>query len=418
MSAKKVKKIVVLMRHGIRAPNQTMEKLAEWSHRRWPIWPVPPGFLTGRGRELMVAFWRQYELYEPYRSLLGEEGHCLSPDDIFIHADIDERTQTSAAAFASAISPACPPPYFVTTDKKIDSVFHPVSGTICNASRKKDESDIVTIVETSFSKLADEFSPQLEFVTELLGAMPQGTCKEYGIEESCELRDLPPRVNFANSGRTVNLRGALGIKATLIQNWLLESAQWPDRFPGWGEITPDILSQLLVARAAIFNSLNRAAPYARDRGSAILSAMADSLLGRHFDPHANNAKCVVYMGHDTNIAHVAELLGLEWDLENFAYNDIPPASFVQFILWEKQTGEEVITAEFVAQPLEVMHSVCPENIHAGVIVKQLEFNPAPSERLDSSAFEYSKEKFAEVVSEVINQDCIPHARALKKGTMK
>jgi 4-phytase/acid phosphatase len=216
----------------------------------------------------------------------------------------------------------------------------------------------------------------------------------------------------------VNLRGALGIKATLIQNWLLESAQWPDRYPGWGEITPDILSQLLVARAAIFNSLNRAAPYARDRGSAILSAMADSLLGRHFDPHANNAKCVVYMGHDTNIAHVAELLGLEWDLENFAYNDIPPASFVQFILWEKQTGEEVITAEFVAQPLEVMHSVCPENIRAGVIVKQLEFNPAPSERLDSRAFEYSKEKFAKVVSEVINQDCIPHARALKKGTMK
>lgn len=418
MSEQKVKKIVVLMRHGIRAPNQSMEKLAEWSHREWPVWPVAPGFLTGRGRELMTVFWRQYRLQEPYKSLLYAGGHCITPEDVFIHADIDERTQTSAAAFALALAPEGTLPYYITTDVKIDPVFHPVRGTVCQSTEGEVEGDIHEIVEHSFSQLAEKYAEQLEFVNNLLGEMPDETCKEYGVEQACELKDLPPRVNFSNSGRTVNLRGALGIKATLIQNWLMESAQWPERNPGWGEITPAIFSKLLVARAAIFNSFNRADGYARDRGSAILNSMTDSLVGRHADSRVNDARLIVYMGHDTNIAHISDLLGLEWDLDGFAVNDIPPASFLQFILWEKDTGEEVVTAEFVAQPLDVMRSSCPENVLPAVLINNLRFNPVKHSPHDTPASFYPKEKFCSVVSNVINLDCLPPRLGLKQGLMK
>jgi 4-phytase/acid phosphatase len=102
------------MRHGIRAPNQPMDKLAEWSHREWPVWSVALGHLTARGRELIAVFWHKHKLEEPYKSLLYGRGHCVTPDNIFVHADIDERTQPSAAAFAAAIASECLLPYFIT----------------------------------------------------------------------------------------------------------------------------------------------------------------------------------------------------------------------------------------------------------------------------------------------------------------
>ncbi len=233
-------------------------------------------------------------------------------------------------------------------------MYHPVRGSVCQLTREGGEDEITNFIGHSFKKLGNEFSEQLNFVNELLGPMPQITCNEYGVEQSCELKDLPPRVNFANSGRTINLRGALGIKATLIQNWLLESAEWPDNDPGWGKITPDKLSKLLVARAAIFNSLNRTSGYARDRGSVVLKVMTDALTDTHYDQRVNQAQLVVFVEHDTNMAHVSELPGMDWNLEGFAYNDIQPASFLQFVLWEEPSGYEFVTAEFVAQPLDVM----------------------------------------------------------------
>lgn len=415
MSDKKVKKIVVLMRHGVRAPNQTMQKLTEWSKRDWPVWPVPPGHLTGRGRELLKVFWQQYRIQEPFKSLLFGNNSCITLRDVFIHADIAERTQASAAVFASAVAPECDLPYFITTNKDFDPVYHPVRGKICKSSRGKAEDEITTMVGTSFMKLAEEFSDQLNFVNELLGPIPQVTCQGYGIGDSCQLIDLPARVNFSNSGRTINLRGAMGIKATLIQNWLLESAEWPDRNPGWGLITPDKLAELLVARSAIFNFLNRVDGYSRDRGSAILNDIAGSILSTHYDSKVNEAKLVMYMGHDTNMAHISELLGLEWNLEGWAYNDIPPGSFLQFTLWEKPSGQEVVTAELIAQPLEVMRSASPAQVLPYFIKKELSFRPQKQGITELAETEYTAERFGEVVQQVINRECIPEMPLLTKG---
>lgn len=105
MSDWQVKKIVILMRHGVRAPNQTMEQLSAWSKRTWPVWSVPPGCLTERGRELLLTLWRRLAQEEPYRNILFDGKGRVKEDDIYVHADVDERTQSSAAALLDAISP-------------------------------------------------------------------------------------------------------------------------------------------------------------------------------------------------------------------------------------------------------------------------------------------------------------------------
>ncbi|MCG8529129.1 MAG: histidine-type phosphatase [Desulfovibrionales bacterium] len=415
MSDKHIKKIVIIMRHGVRAPNQTPEKLKEWSLRTWPEWPVKPGYLTNRGRELITVLWRILRNEHPYYQLLFEDGRCVAAEDIFIHADIDERTQASAAVFAEALAPECPISYYITSDKTLDPVYHPIRGTICKFTRDESEDELIDLVGDSFNELAKEFSSQLDFVTDLLGPMPVLTCKEYGVGANCVLKDLPPRINFANSGRTVNVRGALGIKATLIQNWLLEAAQWPNKTPGWGALTRDKLEELLVARAAIFNCLNRADGYSRDRGSAILKSVCDALSGTHEDSRVNDARLVMYMGHDTNMAHISDLLGLEWDLDTYTVNDIPPGSFLQFSLWEDSLKRKSVSAEFVAQPLDVLLSDKPELAEPAYVLKKLQFVPREPSELSEVFPEYALDTFRAVVDKMVNFDCIPPMGSLILG---
>lgn len=403
MSDWQVRKVVILMRHGVRAPNQTMQQLSSWSKRKWPVWSVPPGYLTERGRELLLTLWRRLAQEEPYRNILFDKNGCVREGDIYVHADVDERTQSSAAALLDAISPQKKLGYYVLEGSERDPLYHPIQGDVCRASREKDEAEIVELVETTFSVLAEKYSEQLYFVNNLLGPIPDDTCRTYGVDSSCQLRDLTPRVNFSNSGRTVSLRGALGIKATLIQNWLLEYAEWPDRLPGWGQITPEILSGLLIARADIFNCINRENRYARDRGSAILLKMMQAIMDAG-EEVGSSARFVVYVGHDTNIAHISQILGLNWNLKGFAYNDIPPAGYLQFTVWERTLREQKVTADFISQPIFVFRSREPDRVCPYVSVIPLEFcKKIHGKRV----FAISLENFERSVLQCINSECLP-----------
>ncbi|MFX7949466.1 hypothetical protein ABTK52_18935, partial [Acinetobacter baumannii] len=47
-------RVVLVQRHGVRAPTQSPDMLAEWSARAWPRWPVAPGQLTERGGQVVA----------------------------------------------------------------------------------------------------------------------------------------------------------------------------------------------------------------------------------------------------------------------------------------------------------------------------------------------------------------------------
>ena len=44
--ADELKMVIILSRHGVRAPLQTPEKLAPYAAQPWPKWEVAPGIQT------------------------------------------------------------------------------------------------------------------------------------------------------------------------------------------------------------------------------------------------------------------------------------------------------------------------------------------------------------------------------------
>jgi 4-phytase/acid phosphatase len=129
-----LERVVILSRHGVRAPTQSIETLNSWRQtttRSWPDFGVPSGYLTPKGEELVE------QMGEYYRAYLGQNGladpaHC--PDGVLIRADSDERTVMTAhglgtglvAKTASTTNKALRCPFAIQElANGVDPLFHP-----------------------------------------------------------------------------------------------------------------------------------------------------------------------------------------------------------------------------------------------------------------------------------------------------
>jgi len=162
-------------------------------------------------------------------------------------------------------------------------------------------------------------------------------------------------VSVSPEGRSVALVGGLGIASSLAEIFLLEYGQWPGSDAGWGQVDGKTLSQVLPVHSRVFDVVNRTPLVAWARGSSLLTEMTAALTGAHYDQRLNAASLVVFVGHDTNIANLGGLLGVNWQAESYPPNDIPPAGVLFLELWGRGDKREV-RVRFYAQPLEALHA--------------------------------------------------------------
>ena len=69
-----MERAVLLSRHGVRAPIESNQELDQFAATPWPVWPVPPSYLTPRGAELMRQMGGYYRvLYRSEERRVGKE---------------------------------------------------------------------------------------------------------------------------------------------------------------------------------------------------------------------------------------------------------------------------------------------------------------------------------------------------------
>ena len=180
-------------------------------------------------------------------------------------------------------------------------------------------------------------------------------CTRYNLPPSCGLADLPNSVSVEADGSGAGLSGALAIASGMAEIFLLEYAQWPDISAGWGQVDARVLREVLPVHTSVFNAVNRAPVVAQLKGASLLSEMMAALEGTHRDQRCNAASLVVFVGHDTNIANVGALLGVNWQIAGYPDNATPPGATLQFELWEQGDKKEV-RVRFFAQTPEALHT--------------------------------------------------------------
>ncbi|WP_022655595.1 histidine-type phosphatase [uncultured Desulfovibrio sp.] len=346
-------KIVALSRHGVRSPTQELETLSLWSERPWPHWPVECGHLTPRGARLVGAMWTDLRGVLLNYGLLPDAA-CPPPGAIFVRADTDQRARATARALLNGLAPDCTQGY-AAADAKPDPLFHPVKAGLYAFDPAAAAMNVLGMAGGDLARLQEDLAGPLALIDQLIAPPSPDLCSRFDLPLRCRLSDIPPSVSVSPEGRSVDLTGGLGIASSLAEIFLLEYGQWPGSPAGWGQVDGATLNQMLSVHSRVFNVVNRAPLVAWARGSSLLTEMSAALTGTHYDQRLNAASLVVFVGHDTNVAHLGALLGVNWRAKGYPPNYIPPAGVLFLELWGRGDRREV-RARFYAQPPEVLHA--------------------------------------------------------------
>lgn len=385
-------KVVILSRHGVRAPAQSPEELAGWSRKNWPRWPVAPGELTPRGAALVTELWRRQGLFLRDCGLLPAR-MCPPSGTIVVRADNEQRTEATAAALLEGLAPGCGLKAAVDTAVRHDPLFHPVEAGYCALDPVAVSREISP---ESVSHLERTLADPVAELEAILGPASDAYCRGHGLPDGCTTADVPTTLQA--DATSVHLKGRLGTASSATEVMLLEYGQW-SRPAGWNTVDRARLERLLPIHSRVFDAVNRAPSVAAARGSGLLLDMANALTGKYADSAVNRAKVVVFVGHDTNIAAVAGLLGLHWHLPGYAADEIPPAGALMLSLW-LQDGQYRIRVHMTGQSLETLHDPAMD----GAVLRQFVDVPWCGSYRDDPICRLTE--FELRVRNVIRPDCV------------
>ncbi|MGD1065154.1 MAG: histidine-type phosphatase, partial [Terracidiphilus sp.] len=98
--------VVVLSRHGVRAPMANSALYGQYAAAPWPAWDVPPSYLTAHGYQLMKLFGAWDRTQFASQNLFASTG-CADAAHVSILADSDQRTRETGKALAEGMFPGC-----------------------------------------------------------------------------------------------------------------------------------------------------------------------------------------------------------------------------------------------------------------------------------------------------------------------
>jgi 4-phytase/acid phosphatase len=314
--------------------------------------------------ELVGAYDRAYL---SQAGLLSASG-CEDAGRVFIWADTDERTIETGRALASGIAPGCHVEVRSLPQGTDDPLFSPIAVGVAHADRATAVASVMGRLGSRPAAVVEAYRPAFETMQEvLLGCTPGPNCPPEGTSAPQSLLKLPTSVGPGKGDSLVDFAGPLSIASTLAQNFLLEYANaMPAKDLGWGRLTETKLHQMMTLHGLYSDLMRRTSYVARANGSNLLSHMLRSIeqaISSKPVPGALGSpadRVLVVVGHDTNIANFAGMLGLSWLIEGYQRDDTPPGGALVFEVWrDSASGAYTVRTSYTAQTLEQMREAQP-----------------------------------------------------------
>ena len=358
-----LKFVVIVSRHGVRSPTGKTDTLNQYSKQPWPAWPVPPGYLTAHGFQLMKLFGAYDRELLAAQNLLSKDG-CEAAAHMRIYADSDQRTRETGKALAEGLAPGCSIPIVALPEGTPDPLFHPIEAGVGNPDRTAATAEVSARIGGDPATLAIKYKPQLGLLDNVLkGCLPPSHCAASELSAPKSILDTSSALSPGRFDHLVELRSPLGIAATMAENFLLEYSEGMKTSDvGWGQVDAATLRTLLELHTASQDIMQRTPSIARAQSSNMLfhvfASMRQAVSGQNVPGALTRVddKLLVLAGHDTNLANIAGALGFSWD-EDGRRNDTPPGGALVFELWSlNNTKDYFVRVLYTAQTLDQMRS--------------------------------------------------------------
>lgn len=354
--------VVIVSRHGVRSPTGKTETLNRYSAQPWPTWSVPAGYLTPHGYQLMKLMGAWDRQWLVGQSVLQSSG-CADAERITIVADSDQRTRETGKALAEGLLPNCTLAVKALAEGTNDPLFHPRDSALSAQDKATAVRAIEGRIGANPAALATVYRSQLEKLQQVLRVCPQGApCPNAA---PLALVGAKASVDPGKGDHPADLISALTPAATMTENMLLEYAENMDATQvGWGQVDVSTLRTLLDLHTASQDYQQRTPFIARMQASNmlfhVLRSMEQASKGSTVEGALSRPqdRLLILSGHDTNLANIAGLLGLNWIVDG-RRDDTPPGGAIVFKLWKQADGSARVRLFYTAQTLDQMRKLTP-----------------------------------------------------------
>ncbi|SYZ52023.1 histidine-type phosphatase [Xanthomonas arboricola pv. juglandis] len=340
--AAQLERVVVVFRHGVRAPLQGEAAAAHYADAPWPQWSTAASLLTPRGRigvHLSGDYLRQWLVQQ---GVLPPSG-CPVPGSVSVWANTDQRTIDSGALLAAALAPGCGIVAGHRQAGSNDPLFRPIEA----GAVPFDGAAAVAAIERETggpAAVLREHAAELQAMQQILGC----------TRTPCDFAQMPSTLTPSANGRGLALGGPIDLTSGTGEVLLLQYAEGlPLAQVGWGRATPERLAQVSRLHALLFDIYARP-HYMASRSGAPL---ARNVLQRFGNMQAPTVS--VFVGSDTHIAALSSLLGLHFHLPGYGADDPPPGGALVLVLWREPNGQQVVRAQYLAQSLDQLRTLAP-----------------------------------------------------------
>jgi 4-phytase/acid phosphatase len=401
--------VVIVSRHGVRTPMISPAELDSWSSRPWPAWNEPAGNLTARGAQLAKLLGQYHRAYFAAEQMLPEQG-CPPRGSVYVYADLDERTKSTAQALIDGLAPGCGIAYRSKPDATIDGLFHPVAAGVCRLDAMVAQTSILQRVAGDLNSVPPDFKAPFDALQVGMDCCKPALCVAFGKPEGCKLADLPTTLSPLPNGKGIELLGALNIASAATEIFLLEYAEGVDANQvAWGRLNPTQMLQTFRLYTEAFDLMERTPYLARRQGSALLMRAAAAVTGGHSsglgatDNAVRDAKFIAYVGHDTNIANLASIMDVTWTQPGYQRNQTPPAGALVFEVRLGSDKKQRVYTSYLAQSLEQMRRVTPLTLEAPPLKTPLRLRGCNA---NTPGFPCLIDEFSVAIRNALDRDCV------------
>jgi len=357
-----LEKVVFLGRHGIRSPTVSPQEMQHRTGHVWPVWSVAPGEMTGHGADALRAMVQAVRGYYSQTSLFRSLQSCQAvAQEAVVWADTaDHRTRQTGEVWAKEIAPGCSlqARWASTT---ADPVFNALGSPAASVDSAVLERDFDTAKDTLPEPASDAALKALQ------GLLASNACTEKPVSSQC--LTTPTTLEWKKG--VPRLRGGGVTGGMAAESLLLTYAEGlPLTEFGISERdVPHILETVMPAHEAENHLLRRLPEYARARNGmmakSIRAFLSDQLVYA-IPGILPSTKVLVLAGHDTNLAAMMALFGVDW-----SFSDQPdstaPNTVLAFERWRRPDGTREVRLKVFHQSLEELREAKTPDIGKSAI---------------------------------------------------
>jgi 4-phytase/acid phosphatase len=404
-----VQAVIVLARHGVRAPIESETRSSAYNAQPWPTWPVAPGVLTPHGAQALKLLGAYYR--SRYPSLL-QPLSCAQPG-IYVEANTTQRTVASAEAMSSGLAPECT--IEVRYRKNATNpLFGPSTSSFVDHQK---------LIDATLGRMANQPDWFVNAFARPLGKMHHVLADCSGAE--CDTSKTDFRTVTVDHGvpspRNARTENPVALGADFAENFLLE---YTDGLPmdevGWGRVNREDLNDLMEMNTRYHDFMLRTPYSAQVAASDLAAHLRDTIVGvssgvavagQLGTPHD---RFFLLDGHDSNLSWLGGLLRLDWLLPDQTFNATPPGSALVFeVHYSSVTHLHTVQVFFISQTLDQMRFLRPlmgaEQPSVAPVFVPACSGPAP-------AYACSVEGFAHAVTAAIDPRFVESESTRSPGT--